>query len=190
MRRFVSCVAVLALGLTACSGDVTEADEPNPVAAEEPEDEPEPEPEPPTETRVEAAERRDAEAAEQREAEAAAGTYGSSRVLDRLHDLCDEGDREACGDLHREAPAGSEYQEFAADRDGVSAEVDAFMETPEAQDLLFKLAVGELSPSQLAALCDAHDLLEPERAYELFASVYGDDALPIEVFTGYFERRC
>ena len=49
MRRFVSCLAVLALGLTACSGEAPDTDEPEPVAAEEPEPEPEveePEPEP------------------------------------------------------------------------------------------------------------------------------------------------
>ena len=42
MRRFVSYFAVIALGLAACSGGATEADEPDPIAVEEPEPDDEP----------------------------------------------------------------------------------------------------------------------------------------------------
>jgi hypothetical protein len=41
------------------------------------------------------------------------GTYGSDPTLDALYDKCADGDYQACDDLYRDSPTGSEYEEFA-----------------------------------------------------------------------------
>lgn len=50
--------------------------------------------------------------------------YGDNAMLDALWDDCDGGDMEACDDLYRESPSGSEYEDFGDNcggrgRDGI-----------------------------------------------------------------------
>jgi hypothetical protein len=191
VRRFVPCIAAVALGVAACSGDApTAADEPDPASAEAAE---EAEPEPPAETRVEAAERREAEAAanpdREPEPEPEPWSYGSSRFYDNLFDLCESGDdNTACGPLYEDAPAGSEYHTLAEGR--IRDELDEFMQSAERHDLLFDMTWTGMSPETQAEFCDAFETLGPEIAHQIFANAYGDEVPPIDRFEVYFDDAC